>query len=259
MIDELGSRMKEQYEFRTRYCLPRRTYVIIRVDGKAFHTYTRACAKPFDQGLMAAMDRAAIHMCQNIEGAKFAYTQSDEISILLTDFASDLTQMWFDGNVQKICSVSASLATAGFNGSNFAIEYGGSIDPALFDSRVFTIPDPTEVYNYFVWRQKDAIRNSIQMLAQAYFSCKQLHKKGSGELLGMLMEQGINWNDCPDGFKRGRFIERKNVTTALEYTHKKTGQLCREENVTRSIWCEAEMPVFHNEPDWLKRRIPVYP
>jgi tRNA(His) guanylyltransferase len=259
MIDELGTRMKDQYESRTRYYLPRRTYVIIRVDGKAFHTYTRGCEKPFDRGLMGAMDRTAVHMCKNIEGAKFAYTQSDEISILLTDFASDVTQMWFDGNVQKICSVSASLATAAFNESNFAIEHGDRHNPACFDSRVFTIPDPTEVCNYFVWRQQDAIRNSIQMAAQAHFSCRQLQKKGCGELLGMLMEKGVNWNDYCDGFKRGRFIERKTVTTALEYTHKKTGELCRQENVVRSIWCEAEMPVFHNEPDWLKNRIPVYP
>jgi tRNA(His) 5'-end guanylyltransferase len=141
MNDELGRRMKENYEDRYRFYLPRRTYSICRVDGKSFHNYTRNCQKPFDEALMADMDRTAIHLCQNIQGAIFAYTQSDEISLLLTDFETEATDAWFHGNLQKMVSISASMATAAFNAAAQQSSYGKGL--ALFDSRVFVIPDPT--------------------------------------------------------------------------------------------------------------------
>jgi tRNA(His) 5'-end guanylyltransferase len=115
MKDELGDRMKEFYEDRTRFKLVRRTNTIIRVDGKAFHTYTKGLKRPFDQGLMDDMDATAEFLCQNIQGAKFAYVQSDEISILITDYDDISTHAWFDGNLQKMSSIAASLATARFN------------------------------------------------------------------------------------------------------------------------------------------------
>src|SRR5579871_2024133 len=104
--DPLGERIKENYENRTRMSVPRRTYTIIRLDGKAFHTYTKGFARPFDQLLMNVMDRTAAKLCESIQGAKLAYVQSDEISILLTDFETEQTDAWYDGNIQKIASIS---------------------------------------------------------------------------------------------------------------------------------------------------------
>lgn len=203
MHDSLGDRMKRQYEDRTRAMLPRRTYTILRADGKSFHTFTRGCEKPYDARLVETMDVTALALCREAQGSVFAFVQSDEISVLLTDFATITTEAWFDGNLQKIVSVGASVVTAAFNA-----QYGdGTSDrpQALFDCRAFTIPDPVEVVNYFVWRQQDASRNSIQGLAQAHFSHKQLHGLNINELQELLFrEKGINWNDLPIEQKRGR-------------------------------------------------------
>jgi tRNA(His) guanylyltransferase len=198
-LEDLANRMKEFYENITRYHLLRRTYTIIRIDGKAFHTYTRGLEKPFDEQLMNDFDETAKYLCEEIQGAKFAYLQSDEISILLTDFDKLTTSAWFDNNLQKMVSVSASMATAHFN----SIREGKL---ALFDSRVFQIPTSTEVENYFIWRQKDAIRNSIQSVAQSLYSQKQLLGKNSNELQEMIFQKGTNWNDYSPKYKRGRII-----------------------------------------------------
>lgn len=201
MKDDLGDRMKRQYESRTRYMLPRRTFTILRADGKAFHTFTRHCQKPHDQALADAMDAAAVALCEGAQGACFGYVQSDEISVLLQDFADIKTDAWYDGNLQKMVSVGASLATMAFNAS-----YELS-NRALFDCRAFTIPDPIEVENYFIWRQQDAVRNSIQGLAQSRFSPKQLHGVNTSAMQEKLFqEHGINWNDVPVEQKRGRGI-----------------------------------------------------
>lgn len=198
--DALGDRMKGQYEDRTRYMLPRRTFTILRADGKAFHTFTRHCAKPHDVRLADAMNAAAVKLCEGAQGSCFAYVQSDEISVVLQDFATITTDAWYDGNLQKMVSVGASLVTAGFNRA-----YGS--EDALFDCRAFTIPDPVEVENYFIWRQQDAVRNSIQGLAQAHFSHKELHGLSTSALQEKLFqERGINWNDTPVDQKRGRCI-----------------------------------------------------
>lgn len=199
--DSIGDRMKNQYENRTRFMLPRRTYTIIRCDGKAFHTFTRHCTKPNDPLLASALDAAAKALCEEAQGSVFAYVQSDEISLLLTDFALPTTEAWFDGNLQKIASVSASVVTGAFNRA-----YRAEMN-AIFDARVFTIPDPVEVENYFIWRQQDATRNSIQSLGQTHFSHGQLRGVNTSELQEMLFqEKGINWNDTPPYWKRGRCI-----------------------------------------------------
>jgi tRNA(His) guanylyltransferase len=206
MKDDLGTRMKEQYEMRTRTFLPRRTYTIIRLDGKAFHTFTRGMERPYDQRFMNAMDYTAMHLCIDIQGCVMGYVQSDEISLLLTDFDKITTNAWFDGQVQKMVSVSASMATAFFN------EYINHDVPrtehkrAFFDARVFTIPDHVEVENYFIWRQKDAVRNSLAMHAQSLYSHKELHGKSQADMHDMIHAKGENWNNLPDGFKRGRTI-----------------------------------------------------
>lgn len=257
--DALGDRMKADYESRTRHFLPRRTYTLIRVDGKAFHTYTRSCSRPFDVGLMEDMDRTAVALCENIDGAKLAFVQSDEISLLLTDFATIQTAAWFDGNLQKIGSVSASLATAHFNRARYRREPKAlEGTPASFDSRVWTIPQQSEVFHYFLWRQQDATRNSISMVAQAHFAHRELQGKSSSELQEMLwQERKINWNDLPVGCKRGRIIERVLRTKDVEYTDSRTGETFRQENVVRHEWQVIEPPVFSQERDWLLSRIPL--
>ena len=198
MPDSLGDRMKEQYEDRYRISLPRRTYTVIRVDGKAFHTLTRHMEKPYDKGFMNAMDVTALALCKSIQGTQFAFTQSDEISLLLTDFDSIQTDAWFDGNLQKMCSIAAATASVAFN------RCWGVDMAAVFDARVFVIPDRTEVMNYYIWRQQDAERNSLQMLAQHYYSHKELHGKKSPDLHDMIHAKGDNWNNHPEGFRRGR-------------------------------------------------------
>src|SRR5258706_22375 len=178
MNDELGTRMKEFYENRSQSYLARRIPAIIRIDGKAFHTFTNKFTKPFDNVMIKSMQLTAKKLCAQIQGAKIAYTQSDEISLLLTDWDNLKTDAWFDYNIQKITSVSASMTTLYFN-NIFAeictVEQSDKIDTALFDARVFSIPKE-DVNNYFWWRQIDCIRNSIQMLAQSNFSHKvQFH------------------------------------------------------------------------------------
>lgn len=224
----LGDRMKNNYENISRYYLTRRTPVIIRIDGKAFHTFTRGFKKPFDDILVKSMQETMKYLCENIQGCVLGYTQSDEISLVLTDYAELTTDAWFGNNLQKMCSVSASMATLAFNkafndnivryiDSHFDTDCDVTRDlaeytkilinarnkGAMFDSRVFTIPKE-EVCNYILWRQQDATRNSIQSVGQANFSDKELYKKSTKDIQDMLMTQkGINWNDYATTLKRG--------------------------------------------------------
>jgi tRNA(His) 5'-end guanylyltransferase len=172
---------------------------IIRLDGKTFHTLTRKCHKPFDEHFIGAMSETALHLCSKIQGAKCAYTQSDEISVLLTDYDRLDTQGWFDYNVQKMVSISAAIASI-----HFSHLWGST---AIFDSRAFNIPKE-EITNYFVWRQKDWIRNSVQMLARAHFSAKQLLNKKQEDMHEMLHGKGINWIDLPEHLKNGWLISK---------------------------------------------------
>lgn len=207
MKDNLGDRMKTYYENRTQTYLPRRTYTIIRLDGKSFHTYTRDLEKPFDAEFIEDMHFTAKYLCKNIQGCKLGYVQSDEISLLLTDFDNLGTDAWFDGNIQKITSVSAAMTSAVFNARRQVDEFGKSRQLAYFDSRVFTIPTKVEVENYFIWRQKDAIRNSISTLAQSLYSSKQLHGKSTSERLEMMKEEkGVDWESYPWWIKRGQMV-----------------------------------------------------
>lgn len=239
--DSLGERMKVYYEDRTRFFLPRRTYTIIRLDGKSFHTYTRDLSRPYDGQLMLDMISTMQFLCENIQGVCFAYTQSDEISLLLVDFATIKTDAWFDGNVQKMASVSASIATAKFNELR-----PGKL--AFFDSRVFTIPDSVEVMNYFIWRQKDATRNSISTAAQAYFSSKQLINKTSNEMQDMLWtEYGVNWNDYDPRFKRGTVITSEVRTASVSYVDNRTGESKVVDGVVRRVWESVPAPLFTSD------------
>ena len=212
----LGDRMKNFYENRNKTFLTRRTPVIVRLDGKAFHSFTKGFERPFSKLLKNMMVETAIELCRQIDGAKMAYTQSDEISILITDFNKLNTQAWFDYLVQKIASVSASIATAIFNKEYILYlisqdkENGVVMDLekykcAYFDARVFNIPED-EVANYFIWRQKDWERNSLQMLAQDNFSHSELQGKGRDDMHEMLHTKNINWAKLDNVRKRGTTI-----------------------------------------------------
>ena len=233
--DDLGTRMKE-YEKRNQYYLQKRTPVAIRVDGRSFHTFTKGFKRPFDDVLIKTMQETAKYMCENMGNAKFAYVQSDEITIILVDYDTLETDCWFNYRTDKLCSISASMATMAFNKffkknaenyiQNCATDYEtdglyGKGTPeyqlceiyqkavekgAMFDARCFNIPKE-EVTNLVYWRQLDAIRNSIQMVGQANFSHKELQNKSCNMIQDMLNEQkGINWNDYPTVCKRGTAV-----------------------------------------------------
>jgi tRNA(His) 5'-end guanylyltransferase len=246
--DSLGGRMKA-HEHVTRQVLPRRTWTLLRVDGRAFHSYTRGLERPFDETFAADMDAVAVALCQEVSGTAFAYVQSDEISVLMTDFATPGTQPWFGGVAAKMTSLSASLATATLLGRRPAAETG---KVPLFDSRVFTVADPHEVAAYFVWRQRDAVKNSISMAAQAHFSHRKLQGLHSGAMQELLFsEAGVNWNNFPDGFKRGRVVTRVSSTESVTYVHGKE-KIEKTEVVTRSRWVAQPAPHFTTEPaGWL--------
>lgn len=270
MRDELGDRMKKLYENRTRILLPRRTYTIIRVDGKAFHTYTRGCARPFDAGLMADMDETACYLCKNIQGAKFGFVQSDEISILITDFDTLGTDAWFDGNIQKIVSVAASMATAKFNQlrwiryvneryNNGTEEVGwvwfmdaAKLKLAEFDARTFTIPSDVEVENYFIWRQQDTVRNSISSVAQTLYSSNELNGKNMSVQQEMIFQKGLNWNDYTPQEKRGRFIFKQEFEMETPYVAPDKMQ----KSYIRTRWVADECPTFTQNREFLIERVP---
>lgn len=209
-MKNLGDRMKENYENRFRFSLTRRTPVIMRLDGRAFHTLTRGCKKPFDEFFSLCMTTAAINILEDIQGAQCAYVQSDEISILITDYTRFETQAWFNYNIQKMCSVGASLATVGFNHE----WYIGEGSHATFDCRVFNLPKE-EVNNYFIWRQKDWERNSLFMYANSMYSAKSLHGKSNADKHEMIFRKGYNWADLDDKWKNGVFIISLGVWTTV--------------------------------------------
>lgn len=252
----LGDRMKG-YEAATRTLLPRRTYAVVRVDGRAFHSFLRYADRPFDADVMESMDAVAEALCAEMAGAVFAFTQSDECSVLLTDFDSTGTQPWFGGVVQKIVSIAASTASVAFN-RRYAVDYDNAY--ATFDARVFTIPDVVEVANYFLWRQRDCVRNSVTMAAQAIFSHKQLHGVSTNQMQEMLWSQhGINWNDYPDGAKRGRVCVRHVEERDIVWRNEEAGQETSA-RALRSRWASEAAPHFTATPDgWLASVLPSMP
>ncbi|WP_435109803.1 tRNA(His) guanylyltransferase Thg1 family protein [Nocardiopsis synnemataformans] len=254
MREPLEDRMRE-YEAVTRAVLPRRTYTLIRVDGRAFRTFLKRAAKPFDHDVMASMDGVARALCAEIAGAAFAYAQSDEVSVLATDFATTTTQPWFGGVVQKMASVSASIATEAFN-REYGIRHQGV---ATFDARVFTIPDPAEVGNYFLWRQRDGARNAVSMAARAHFSHRELHGVSTEAARERLRtERGVDYETYPSGARLGRVCTREVYQEEVTYTHKRTGQV-HASPATRSRWTIAAAPEFDATRGWLSEHIPACP
>lgn len=251
--DELGKRMKEFYEGIPKTRLMRKCPVILRLDGKAFHTFAKGFDRPFDEVLVKTMQQTAKYLCENIQNTVMAYTQSDEITLILVDYKKLDSSAWFDYEVQKMCSVAASMATMAFN-KYFALNskderlknelglcngigaaYQKALDKgAMFDCRCFNIPKE-EVTNLIYWRQLDATRNSIQMVGQANFSHKELHCKSCNDIQDMLMTQkGINWNNFPVYLKRGScVIKDKYIVNE------------NNKDVTRMHWViDKNIPIF---------------
>ena len=278
--DSLGDRMKTFYENIPKTHLTRRQPVIIRIDGKAFHTFTRGFQRPFDNILIESMQETMKYLCENIQGCKMGYCQSDEISLLITDYETINTAAWFDYQVQKMCSIAASMATLAFNrafdekveqeymsleaeamfpsspNSDYIKEQDNIykahekafLKGAMFDARCFSIPKE-EVCNYFIWRQQDATRNSIQMVAQANFSHKQLQNKSCDELQEMLwQEKNINWNDFETVKKRGSCCTKTGKHTVVDM---KTG-----EQKDRLVWeIDEDIPIFTQDREYIERWI----
>ena len=203
-MDSLGDRIK-RYERTSQHVLTPRTPLVIRVDGRAFHTYTRRMNRPFDRSLMKAMVAAADHTAHDMQGCKLAYVQSDEATFLLTDFDDLQTQGWFGYELNKVVSLSASLFTAYFN--FFMAERFDAGEVATFDSRAFNVP-LDDAPNVFIWRQRDWERNSLQMLARQHFSHHQLHGMGRRQMHDLLHGIGVNWADLLPIEKNGTFILR---------------------------------------------------
>ena len=264
--DSLGDRMK-QYEYVTRNYLTRKLPVIIRCDGKAFHSFTRGLKKPFDEIFVKSMQDTMKYLCENIQGCVLGYTQSDEITLVLVDYQDRDSCAWFDNNIQKMVSVSASMATLAFNNAfwensnkylqkywdehhqddlEFVELMYKKLWNAMFDSRVFTLPKE-EVANCLIWRQQDATRNSIQSVGQANFSHKQLHGKNCNDIQDMLMlEKGINWNDYPTHIKRGSCCIKKPF---------KINEGTEQEAIRNKWVVDTEIPIFTQDKDYINKLI----
>ena len=270
--DDLGVRMKTFYEQIPKTKLMRRCPVAIRIDGKAFHTFTRGFQKPFDEVLIKSMQGTMKYLCENIQGCVLGYTQSDEITLILVDYKKLTSSAWFDYEVQKICSIAASMATMAFNnafGLNIEKETLGfsdkdgnivdkdkyklylthlnsSLNGAMFDARCFNIPKE-EVTNLVYWRQLDASRNSIQMVGQANFSHKELQNKSCNDIQDMLMTQkGINWNDLPTYQKRGSCCVKNKIV--IESDGVMATAHLRDSSKSENEWIiDTDIPIFKGE------------
>lgn len=235
---DLASRMKSFYEEVSKTRLLRRIPTVIRIDGRAFHTFTKGFVQPFDDVLIDSMHETMKYLCENIQGCVLGYTQSDEITLILTDYKELTSDAWLNYEVQKVCSIAASMATMTFNKAfaknvkNFDLKtacngdteenkrlsriYNKAVEKgAMFDARFFNIPRE-EVTNLIYWRQLDASRNSVNMVGRAYFSHKELLNKSCSQIQDLLMTKGINWNNYPTYQKRGACCVKREVVSNKE-------------------------------------------
>ena len=259
MKKSLGDRMKS-YELVNRSWLMPNSYAIVRIDGRAFHNFTRGLKKPFDYGLVEDMVETTKYLCKNVQGCHLGYTQSDEISLVLFDGHNHGSEKFFDGQIQKICSVVSSMTTAKFNQlrllrNSYVNNDGCNVVPieryrlAEFDARVFNLPTFDETVNYLRWRQRDAVKNSISMVAQSLYSHKELHEKNGNQQQELIFQKGQNWNDYDPSVKRGTSV----VKRSEEYNDPKHGIY------QRSVWVD-ETPDFciDGGVEYLKDFIPPF-
>lgn len=284
---DLANRMKD-YEKRNQYYLQKRTPIAIRVDGRSFHTFTKGFERPFDKVFMKSMQETAKYMCENIGNAKFAYVQSDEITIILVDYDTLETDCWFNYRTDKLCSISASMATMAFNkffeknindwiSKNtpsfhevwynpedeklYHVYLNASKKGAMFDARCFNIPKE-EVTNLIYWRQLDAMRNSIQMVGQAHFSPAKLKNKTCNDIQDMLMTQcGINWNTFTIPCKRGTACIKAEEKETIKEPNIYLGEQIGERIIVRRKWkIDYEIPIFKGaDRDYIDKLIFIEP
>ncbi len=247
---DLSDRMK-QYENVNRTYLRLENpddVIVVRVDGRAFHTYTRGAKVPFDEMLQASMNEVARELCENIQNSAMAYVQSDEVSVILTP--SKESSLWFDGNIQKMCSISAAIASTRMTLESPRVFERMRV--AQFDSRIFSIPR-SEVINYLIWRQSDATRNSVQMLARSMFSHKQLTGKSCEEMKVMVREKGRPWENEPSGSTRGRCVVKQSFQENVEYVDKRTKEVKRA-LAERTRWVPIwDIPCFVEDRNFVSQ------
>lgn len=252
--DSLGDRMK-RYEAVSKTSLVQRMPVILRLDGCHFHTFTKGFVKPFDDVMIKSMQDTMKYLCENIQGCVFGYTQSDEITLVLVDYKNLNSSQWFDNEVQKMCSVAASMTSMYFNKcfAYNAINAGNEEGlfkkhwdaftkrGAYFDCRAFNVPKE-DVCNCILWRQQDATRNSIQSLAQANFSHKALQGLNCNQLQDKLMiEKEINWNDLDTVKKRGSAC----IKVLAD---------CKNTEKPKFIWhIDTEMPILTQDRNYVEQ------
>lgn len=271
---DIGARMKA-YENCYRIYLPKRQAVIVRIDGRAFHSFTKGFNRPYDAVFAKCMWETAKQLCENISGCVFGYTQSDEISLVLVDYKNINTEPWFGNNLQKIVSISASMATYFFK-KNFEEvirdEYidwytTGTVNDekekllnqhtqaynnklCVFDARAFIVPRE-EVANYIYWRQLDCVRNSIQLAGQAYFSHKQLQNKNCDQIQEMLwQEHQVNWSKYPNWFKNGVAIYKQ--PREIYYNNEDGTQ---SSVVRDKFTIDLEMPMVSQNPNFINKLV----
>lgn len=231
-----GGQVLKELEQEYRMYLPKNSYAVIRVDGKGFSKYTKNLVKPFDLGFTADMRETAKYLCENVDGAEFAYTQSDEISVVFSDLAGEETQWWYGGQVQKLVSVTAALATAKFN----ALRGDGAL--ALFDARVHHLDGAEGVLDYIRWRQTDARKNSVGMLTSHYFSHKQLQSVPTGARVGMLkVEKGVLWEDLDQSLQQGSWVHREVRNRSTTFTRNGVEETI---DFQRREWIVEDAPRF---------------
>lgn len=251
----LSDRQRLYYEDITRTYLPHRSHVILRADGVSFSKFTKSLDKPFSNEFIDDMNQSAIALCEKAQNVKFAFVQSDEISLVMSDYDTLTTSAWFDNDLRKLCSVSAGIVTAKF--AQQMARRNSSKEFPFFDCRAWTIPSQDEVVNYFLSRQSDCTRNSLSSVAQVLYTHRELEGKGFNDLNEMVYQkrdelrhimianatlplelhekEDFNWNDIPVGMKRGRLIYRETYMTTADSLYP---------NVLRSRWVVTEAPIF---------------
>ena len=255
--DALGERMRRNYEFPYRFFLTKRTPVIIRIDMNNSHSFTYSMKKPFDPIFIESMHNTGIALCEQLTNIEFAYVQADEINLLLLDSKKNSLGQWLDGNLQKMVSTAASIATIEFNraythailshnelDNEITEQYSSKINKMIFDACAFNIPE-SEIVNYFIHRQTECSKNSVSIIGKYYFSVDKLQNLNTLNIQEKLKSIGINWNELPTFFKRGICTKRESYVVKDEY---------KNEDIQRFRWVvDYEIPVFAREKEYINQ------
>lgn len=259
MKDDFGNRMKG-YEAVTDMRLPGLTPVVVRVDGKCFHTLTKKLDKPFDRIFNSAMELTMRDLCEKLPNVRFAYVQSDEISLVMLE--RDIrSESWFGNRLQKIVSLTAAYATASFrarlsaamteaapegaaNRCGAVMNYAPLVEDAVFDCRAFPVPEK-DVCNYFIWRQQDCLRNAIQAAGQVYVGKKELHGMSSDGIIAALKEKGLDFSLY--------FSVRERLGAACYRIPVKVGPggICTR----MKFWTDANIPLFWDDREFIEEHM----